>query len=244
MRRPGLSPLKVMLFLVLAAVVPEQAFGPAAMQGGQPPAAAGQAPAAAPPAPAWIPLDLFQVPEGLEITVWAASPALHNPTNIDIDRDGRIWVAEGVRYRSHFARQHHDPGACSQSDLQGAECIAMTLPVEEEGRVGGETKGGPCEAEKRFVHRSGLIRELRTEPPGLAGRERRVWRRPPCRGAGGLRASLRRSQTPESSYLGHQLGSNRLWSPDGAKRAHDVPGARVDPTRGRLGRSMGAEAWT
>ena len=35
-----------------------------------------------------------------------------------------------------------------------------------------------------------------------------------------------------------------LWSPDGAKRAHDVPGARVDPTRGRLGRSMGAEAWT
>ena len=30
---------------------------------------------------------------------------LHNPTNIDIDRDGRIWVAEGVRYRSHHARQ-------------------------------------------------------------------------------------------------------------------------------------------
>src|SRR4029450_1398381 len=105
MRRPGLSALKVILFLVLAAVVPEQAFGPAAMQGTQPPVAPGQAPAAASPAPAWIPLDLFQVPEGLEITVWAASPALHNPTNIDIDRDGRIWVAEGVRYRSHYARQ-------------------------------------------------------------------------------------------------------------------------------------------
>ena len=30
---------------------------------------------------------------------------LFNPTNIDIDRDGRIWVAEGVRYRSHYARQ-------------------------------------------------------------------------------------------------------------------------------------------
>ena len=37
--------------------------------------------------------------------VWAESPLLHNPTNIDIDRDGRIWVAEGVRYRSHHARQ-------------------------------------------------------------------------------------------------------------------------------------------
>jgi len=106
MRRLTFTPLKVMLFLVLAAVVPDQAFGPASMQAGQPPAPAGQAPAAAAaPAPSWIPLDLFQVPEGLEITVWAASPALHNPTNIDIDKDGRIWVAEGVRYRSHFARQ-------------------------------------------------------------------------------------------------------------------------------------------
>jgi putative membrane-bound dehydrogenase-like protein len=99
-----------MLFLILAAAVPDQAFGPASMQagqappGGQPPSA-GQAPAAAPAVPSWIPLDLFQVPEGLEITVWAASPMLHNPTNIDIDKDGRIWVAEGVRYRSHFARQ-------------------------------------------------------------------------------------------------------------------------------------------
>jgi putative membrane-bound dehydrogenase-like protein len=52
-----------------------------------------------------IPLDLFQLPEGLEVTLWAGSPMLHNPTNIDIDRDGRIWVAEGVRYRSHHARQ-------------------------------------------------------------------------------------------------------------------------------------------
>ena len=39
------------------------------------------------------------------MTLWASSPLLRNPTNIDIDRDGRIWVAEGVRYRSHHARQ-------------------------------------------------------------------------------------------------------------------------------------------
>ena len=100
--------MKVMLLLLLATVVPEQAFGPASMQAVQTPAPAVQnpaAPAAPAAAPAWIPLDLFQVPEGLEVTVWAASPMLHNPTNIDIDRDGRIWVAEGVRYRSHYARQ-------------------------------------------------------------------------------------------------------------------------------------------
>lgn len=49
--------------------------------------------------------DLFVVPEGLEVTVWATSPMLYNPTNIDIDKDGRIWVAEGVRYRRHHERQ-------------------------------------------------------------------------------------------------------------------------------------------
>ena len=52
-----------------------------------------------------VPLTLFQVPEGLEITLWASTPMLRNPTNMDIDKDGRIWVAEGVRYRSHHARQ-------------------------------------------------------------------------------------------------------------------------------------------
>ncbi|MCB1236366.1 MAG: hypothetical protein KDM91_14965, partial [Verrucomicrobiae bacterium] len=49
-----------------------------------------------------IPLELFKVPEGLEVTLWAQSPMLFNPTNLDVDKDGRIWVAEGVRYR----RQH------------------------------------------------------------------------------------------------------------------------------------------
>src|SRR5690606_9935446 len=52
-----------------------------------------------------LPLHLFQLPAEFEVTLWAASPLLRNPTNIDIDKDGRIWVAEGVRYRSHFDRQ-------------------------------------------------------------------------------------------------------------------------------------------
>jgi len=52
-----------------------------------------------------VPTDLFVVPDGLEVTLWANSPMLYNPTNIDIDKDGRIWVAEGVRYRRHFNRQ-------------------------------------------------------------------------------------------------------------------------------------------
>jgi putative membrane-bound dehydrogenase-like protein len=47
----------------------------------------------------------FVLPDGLEITPWAASPALHNPTNIDIDHRGRIWVMEGVNYRGKANRQ-------------------------------------------------------------------------------------------------------------------------------------------
>ncbi|MCB1120741.1 MAG: c-type cytochrome [Verrucomicrobiae bacterium] len=55
--------------------------------------------------PEVVPLDLIKVPDGLEVTIWASSPMLFNPTNMDIDRDGRIWVAEGVRYRRHWNRQ-------------------------------------------------------------------------------------------------------------------------------------------
>ncbi len=95
MHRIALSPLTVILVVLLVAGVLPQAFGPPSIQ-------ANPAPA---PQSIQIPLGLFQLPEGLEVTLWAASPLLHNPTNIDIDRDGRIWVAEGVRYRSHHARQ-------------------------------------------------------------------------------------------------------------------------------------------
>lgn len=48
---------------------------------------------------------MFAVPDGLEVTVWAQSPQLQNPTNLDIDKDGRIWVAEGVNYRKHMGRR-------------------------------------------------------------------------------------------------------------------------------------------
>ncbi|WP_395736552.1 PVC-type heme-binding CxxCH protein [Prosthecobacter sp.] len=52
-----------------------------------------------------VPAELFTVPEGLEVTVWATSPDLYNPTNIDFDAQGRLWVAEGVNYRSKGSRR-------------------------------------------------------------------------------------------------------------------------------------------
>lgn len=44
--------------------------------------------------------DRFVLPDDLEITLWAESPMFFNPTNIDIDAKGRVWVAEAVNYRS------------------------------------------------------------------------------------------------------------------------------------------------
>lgn len=52
-----------------------------------------------------VPTDLFTAYGGLEVTVWAQSPMLLNPTNMDVDKDGRIWVAEGVNYRRNYDRK-------------------------------------------------------------------------------------------------------------------------------------------
>ena len=47
-----------------------------------------------------IPSDEFEVADGLEVTLWATTPQLFNPTNFDIDSEGRVWVTEAVNYRN------------------------------------------------------------------------------------------------------------------------------------------------
>jgi putative membrane-bound dehydrogenase-like protein len=71
-------------------------------------AAAAQAPApSAPPTPRQdIITDQFIVPDGMEVTLWAQTPQLFNPTNIDVDSRGRLYVAEGVNYRETWKPQH------------------------------------------------------------------------------------------------------------------------------------------
>lgn len=43
---------------------------------------------------------LLTTPEDLEAVLWAESPLLYNPTNMDVDAHGRIWITEGVNYRN------------------------------------------------------------------------------------------------------------------------------------------------
>ncbi len=97
------------------------------------PAVAQEATKAYPEAPAeTVPGDLFVVPEGLEVTLWASSPHLYNPTNLDIDHAGRIWVAEGVRYRSHYARQPEGDRIVVLQDTDGdGKCDSSHTFVQE-----------------------------------------------------------------------------------------------------------------
>ena len=44
--------------------------------------------------------DTTYLPEGLEADIWAESPQLYNPTNIDVGPEGRVWVVEAVDYRN------------------------------------------------------------------------------------------------------------------------------------------------
>jgi putative membrane-bound dehydrogenase-like protein len=43
--------------------------------------------------------------EGLEATLWASEPLVVNPTNMDIDSRGRVWVSEGLNYRLTHANR-------------------------------------------------------------------------------------------------------------------------------------------
>jgi putative membrane-bound dehydrogenase-like protein len=51
--------------------------------------------------PTSVPPDNLELilPDDLQATLWAESPQFYNPTNMDVDSKGRIWVTEAVNYR-------------------------------------------------------------------------------------------------------------------------------------------------
>ena len=57
--------------------------------------------------------DAFEAPPGLAVTLFAESPAVRNPTAMDVDARGRVWATEGVNYRQWHGRNpglHDDKG--------------------------------------------------------------------------------------------------------------------------------------
>jgi putative membrane-bound dehydrogenase-like protein len=50
-------------------------------------------------------LSTFSISRGLELTLWASEPLAVNPTCIDIDHRGRVWLCESVNYRCKLRHQ-------------------------------------------------------------------------------------------------------------------------------------------
>lgn len=69
--------------------------------------------------PQLVPATSLQAPDDLEVTVWATSPMLLNPTNMDTDEAGRIWVTEGVNYRRHSNRRKEGDRVVVLQDTDG-----------------------------------------------------------------------------------------------------------------------------
>ncbi|MCZ2344444.1 MAG: c-type cytochrome [Bacteroidales bacterium] len=61
------------------------------------------------PSPAQLPpeqaLASLQVAEGLQVELFAAEPMVLNPTSLDIDHHGRVWLTEAVNYRRKMFRK-------------------------------------------------------------------------------------------------------------------------------------------
>ncbi len=82
--------------------------------------------------PPLVPVELFTVPEGLEVTLWATSPLLFNPTNIDFDAQGRLYVAEGVNYRGKANRRPEGDRIVVLEDTTGSgKADKSTVFVQE-----------------------------------------------------------------------------------------------------------------
>lgn len=96
---------------------------------------------------------MFKVDPSLEVTVWASTPFLFNPTNMDIDHAGRIWVAEGVNYRGRNGTR------------PDGDRIAVLQDTDGDGK---------CDSSHTFVQETGLI-----APLGVAVFDNVVYLSPP-----------------------------------------------------------------
>lgn len=79
-------------------------LGSAQAPKGPPPGASKAPPSMIDPPEAFIPTSMFGLPDDFEIKLWARTPLFRNPSNIDIDAQGRVWIAEAFNYRRHMGR--------------------------------------------------------------------------------------------------------------------------------------------
>lgn len=90
----------------------------------------------------------FYLPDDLEATLWAQTPMFYNPTNMDVDAKGRIWITEAVNYRSF----NNKPGKFKHFD-QGDRVMILE----------DTDKDGVADTAKLFVQDTSLV-----APVGIA----------------------------------------------------------------------------
>ncbi|MDP3069606.1 MAG: c-type cytochrome [Opitutaceae bacterium] len=99
------SSWRVACALAVVVLAPATAMAQGKQKQSEAPPAAKQAPQPTiDPPQAFIPPGMFAVPDDLEVKLWARTPLFRNPSNMDIDAQGRIWVAEAYNYRRHAGK--------------------------------------------------------------------------------------------------------------------------------------------
>lgn len=71
--------------------------------------------------------------EGLTVSLWASEPLVNNPTAMDIDSSGRVWIAEGMNYRMKQIEFEH------LKRVEGADRIKVLSDTDGDGKADKET---------------------------------------------------------------------------------------------------------
>ncbi len=71
----------------------------------------------------------LQPAEGISVSLWAQEPMLSNPTAMDIDSQGRVWITEGKNYRMKLKTFD------GMDRIDGADRIRILEDTDHDGRA-------------------------------------------------------------------------------------------------------------
>jgi putative membrane-bound dehydrogenase-like protein len=76
-------------------------------------------------------LETFHLADGFQASAWASEPGLVNPTNIDIDERGRVWVLEAANYRTSQIRPEGDRILILEDTNHSGHCDSYKVFVQD-----------------------------------------------------------------------------------------------------------------
>lgn len=176
----------------------------------------------------------MQVPEGLEIKLWAAEPMLANPVAFNFDEQGRIFVAETYRYRSSVLdiRDYMwflEDDLSSRTVEQRTQLVRSRFGADGEKELGIEGEvvrlledsDGDGKADKSYVYADGFNSPLDGIASGVLARRGQVWftNIPSVwnftgRTKAETRTEISRGYGVRFNYTGHDL-HGLIFGPDG-----------------------------